>query len=223
MARKKQSVRAAEALQQEQERAEKRKRQLEAAKKDAQSDKAAFDPPRPPTPVPNKSDEGPFQPLTRQDLDTVSSWSSDLCGMLVLRLASMQTGEFGMQDGTADRFSSLTLRLVAALCARPAQKLADDLKSSKWDGNVDELESHVERLLGTSEMSKGVLEFMKDAVAASGANAWLLHEIVSTAEAGGMPELPSTLQDEPNPNPDPDPNIHRTPKFILTLTLTLEL
>ena len=223
MARKKQSVRAAEAQQEAEERAKEQKRKFEAAKKSAQSDKTAFDPPPAPAPAPNKSaTKGPFQPLTRQDLDNVSSWSSDLCGMLVPRLAAQQTGDFGMQDGEPDRFSSLTMRLVAELCARPAQKLADNLKASKWDGNADEIESHVERLLGTSDTSKTVLEFMIDpagapAIPRGDANAWLLNEIASIPEMEAEPELPSTLQDEPNPNSNP------TPTFILTLTLTLFL
>ena len=217
MARKKMSVRAAEAQQEAEERAKEQKRKFEAAKKSAQSDKTAFDPPPAPAPAPNKSaTKGPFQPLTRQDLDNVSSWSSDLCGMLVPRLAAQQTGDFGMQDGEPDRFSSLTMRLVAELCARPAQKLADDLKASKWDGDADEIESHVDRLLGTSNMSKTVLEFMRDAAAGDGANAWLLHEIASIPEMEAEPELPSTLQDEPNPNSNP------APTFVLTFTLTLK-
>lgn len=191
------SVRQAEAEREAQERKEKQKRQFEAAKKSAQSDKTAFDPP--PAPVPNKSEgRGLFHPLTRQDLDTVSSWSSDLSGMLVPIHAAMETGGFGMQEGEADRFSSLSIRLVAELCARPAQKLVDDLKASKWDGNADELESHVERLLGTSKTSKTVLDFMKDMkdAAGDGTNAWLLHEIASIAEMSDELELPSTLQDK---------------------------
>ena len=122
MARKKQSARLAEAQQERAAAEEKRKRKHEAAAKEVRKDSKVFDPPPAPLMEPSGS-KGPFEQLTREDLDTVSAWSSDLCASLVQHVAARENC-----DDEEARFSSLTISLVAEVCARPARKLVDDLR-----------------------------------------------------------------------------------------------